>query len=94
MCKKIEQNRLFDLFNIKKCSDLVIALDNGAPSLIEYQVRDLINNFGEDSLLVHSKIQETIKSGDIEIHIDYNNEFYVNDFQRIDDSAIYTDSLF
>lgn len=94
MCKKIEQNRLFDLFNIKKYSDLVIALDNGAPSLIEYQVRDLINNFGEDSLLAHSKIQETIKSGDIEIHIDYNNEFYVNDFQKIDDSAIYTDSLF
>ena len=94
MCKKIEQNRLFDLFNINKCSDLVIALDNGAPSLIEYQVRDLINNFGEDSLLIHSQIEKTIKSGDIEIHIDYNNEFYVNDIREIDDSLNYTDSLF
>ena len=94
MCKKIEQNRLFDLFNIKKCSDLIIALDNGAPSLIEYQVRDLINNFGEDSLLIHSQIEKTIKSGDIEIHIDYNNEFYVNDIHKIDDSVNYADSLF
>lgn len=93
MSKKIEQNRLFDLFNIKNCSELVIALDYGAPSLVEYQIRDLIQNYGEDSLLIHSNIESTFKSGDIEIHVNYNNEFYIDDFTRLDKSVTYTDAL-
>lgn len=95
MCKRIEQNRLFDLFKINNLSELIIVLDNGAPSLIEFQIRDLINNYGEDSLLIHSNIQETIRTGDLDIQINYNNEFFINDNQKTNDTtAYYANSLF
>lgn len=80
MSAKIVNVGIFlNMFNAKNKDELIENLEQIAPSLVEYYLDETILNNCEETLLLPSNIEETIKvTIDADIYLDYQNEYYIN----------------
>lgn len=85
MSALIDRNKILNEFQIKSLEELENKVDNLAPSLAEYTVRNLLEYYGEDVYLDYSNIQFTFQVSDINIFVDYSNNCYIVDNVPTDD---------
>ncbi|MFA6742012.1 MAG: hypothetical protein WCR78_11065 [Arcobacteraceae bacterium] len=75
MITQVDKDSLFNTFGVKNFELLHSAIDNMAPSLVEYY----LSSFRSDDELYFNKrdIEETISIGDYNLYIDYNKYIYL-----------------
>ena len=76
MITLIDKVSLFNTFNIKDFLSLEGAVDQMAPSTVEYHLFDLSNNC-EDSYLNKREIEHSIFIGDFSLYLDYDKNIYL-----------------
>jgi hypothetical protein len=82
---------LFTLLNISSFDKIQGAINNIAPSLLEYHLEQLIQNIQSNIILNRHNIQDTINLDIYTIYIDYSDNLYI-EVQIIEDDYI-TESL-
>lgn len=75
MITQVDKDSLFNIFGVKDFELLHGAIDNMAPSLVEYY----LSSFRSDDELYFNKrdIEETISIGDYNLYIDYTKNIYL-----------------
>ena len=75
MIIQVDKDSLFNTFGVKNFELLHSAIDNMAPSLVEYY----LSSFTSDDELYFNKrdIEESISIGDYNLYIDYTKNIYL-----------------
>ncbi len=75
MITQVDKDSLFNIFGVKNFELLHSAIDNMAPSLVEYY----LSSFTSDDELYFNKrdIEESISIGDYNLYIDYTKNIYL-----------------
>ena len=75
MIIQVDKDSLFNTFGVKNFELLHSAIDNMAPSLVEYY----LSSFRSDDELYFNKrdIEESISIGDYNLYIDYTKNIYL-----------------
>lgn len=75
MITQVDKDSLFNIFGVKNFELLHSAIDNMAPSLVEYY----LSSFRSDDELYFNKrdIEESISIGDYNLYIDYTKNIYL-----------------
>jgi hypothetical protein len=75
MITQINKDSLFNIFGVKNFELLYSAIDNMAPSLVEYY----LSSFASDDELYFNRrdIEESISIGDYNLYIDYSENVYL-----------------
>lgn len=75
MITQVDKDSLFNTFGVKNFKLLHSAIDNMAPSLVEYY----LSSFTSDDELYFNKrdIEESISIGDYNLYIDYTKNIYL-----------------
>lgn len=75
MITQVDKDSLFNTFGVKNFKLLHSAIDNMAPSLVEYY----LSSFTSDDELYFNKrdIEESISIGDYSLYIDYTKNIYL-----------------
>ncbi len=75
MIIQVDKDSLFNTFGVKNFKLLHSAIDNMAPSLVEYY----LSSFTSDDELYFNKrdIEESISIGDYNLYIDYTKNIYL-----------------
>ena len=75
MITQVDKDSLFNTFGVKNFELLHSAIDNMAPSLVEYY----LSSFTSDDELYFNKrdIEESISIGDYNLYIDYTKNIYL-----------------
>ena len=75
MITQINKDSLFNIFGVKNFELLYSAIDNMAPSLVEYYLSSFTN---DDKLYFNKRdIEESISIGDYNLYIDYTKNIYL-----------------
>ena len=75
MITQINKDSLFNMFGVNDFNLLEGALDNMAPSLVEYYLSSLTS---DDELYFNKRdIEESISIGDYNLYIDYSKNIYL-----------------
>ena len=75
MITQINKDSLFNMFGVNDFNLLESALDNMAPSLVEYYLSSLTS---DDELYFNKRdIEESISIGDYNLYIDYSKNIYL-----------------
>ena len=75
MITQINKDSLFNMFGVNDFNLLEGALDNMAPSLVEYYLSSLTS---DDELYFNKRdIEESISIGDYNLYIDYTKNIYL-----------------
>ena len=75
MITQINKDSLFNIFGVKNFELLHSAIDNMAPSLVEYYLSSFTN---DDELYFNKRdIEESISIGDYNLYIDYTKNIYL-----------------
>jgi len=75
---------LFTLLNITSFDNIQGAINNIAPSLLEYHLEQLIDNIENNIILNKHNIQDTINLDKYTLYIDYSDNLYI-EVQIIED---------
>ena len=83
MITQVNKDSLFNIFGVKNFELLHSAIDNMAPSLVEYYLSSLTS---DDELYFNKRdIEESISIGDYNLYIDYSENVYL-EFNSSDDN--------
>ena len=75
MITQVDKDSLFNTFGVKNFKLLHRAIDNMAPSLVEYYLSSFTN---DDELYFNKRdIEESISIGDYNLYIDYTKNIYL-----------------
>ena len=75
MITQVNRDSLFNIFGVKNFELLHSAIDNMAPSLVEYYLSSFTN---DDELYFNKRdIEESISIGDYNLYIDYTKNIYL-----------------
>ena len=75
MITQVNKDSLFNIFGVKNFELLHSAIDNMAPSLVEYYLSSLTS---DDELYFNKRdIEESISMGDYSLYIDYSKNIYL-----------------
>ena len=75
MITQVDKDSLFNTFGVKNFELLYSAIDNMAPSLVEYYLSSFTN---DDELYFNKRdIEESISIGDYNLYIDYTKNIYL-----------------
>ena len=75
MITQVNKDSLFNIFGVKNFELLHSAIDNMAPSLVEYYLSSLSS---DDELYFNKRdIEESIFIGDYSLYIDYSKNIYL-----------------
>jgi len=86
MVLQLNSNSLYATFGVDSFYLLDEAINNMAPSMVEYYLSDLSN--GNDDVYLNKKnIQNSINIGEYSIYLDYDDEIYL----EIEDTKIEDD---
>ncbi len=85
MIIQVNKDSLYNMFGVDDFNLLEDALDNMAPSLVEYYLSSLANN--DDSYFNKRDIEESISIGDYNLYIDYSKNIYLELNNIIEDST-------
>ena len=85
MIIQVNKDSLYNMFGVDNFNLLENALDNMAPSLVEYYLSSLANS--DDSYFNKRDIEETISIGDYSLYIDYSENIYLELNSAIEDST-------
>ena len=72
-----EQNKLLNLFNINKFNQLNNAIFNIAPSIIDYNLSNLIDTLELNITFNKSQTQDMINIDKYTIYCDYNDNIFI-----------------
>jgi hypothetical protein len=75
MITQVNKNSLFNMFGVKDFKLLEGAIDNMAPSLVEYYLSSLTDD--DDTYFNKRDIEESISIGDYNLYIDYSKNIYL-----------------
>lgn len=91
MITQINKDSLFNMFGVNDFNLLEGALDNMAPSLVEYYLSSLTTS--DDELYFNKRdIEESISIGDYNLYIDYSKNIYL-EINSTDQETIITQSF-
>lgn len=76
MISSLNKNQLFSTFGANDLETLKIRMLEMAPSMVEYYLCGM-SQVDEPSYLNRRNIQDTINLGEYNIHIDYNEELFL-----------------
>jgi hypothetical protein len=82
---------LYTLLGISSFQSIQGAINNIAPSLLEYHLEQLLENIQSNEILNRNNIQDTVNLDKYTLYIDYSDNLYI-EVQIIEDEYI-TDSL-
>jgi len=82
---------LYTLLGISSFQSIQGAINNIAPSLLEYHLEQLLENIQSGEILNRNNIQDTVNLDKYTLYIDYSDNLYI-EVQIIEDEYI-TDSL-
>ena len=85
MITQINSDSLFNLFRVVDFDLLESAIDNMAPSLVEYYLSGFMNE--DDCYFNKRDIEESISIGDYNLYIDYSKNIYLELNNIIEDST-------
>ena len=85
MITQVNKDSLYNMFGVDNFNLLENALDNMAPSLVEYYLSSFVNN--DDSYFNKRDIEESISIGDYNLYIDYSKNIYLELNNIIEDST-------
>lgn len=80
----LNKNSLFSTFGVDDFNSLEGAVNNMAPSMVEYYLSDLSNGV-DDSYLNKRNIQNSIYIGDYSLYMDYDEEVYLEIEEKPED---------
>ena len=72
-----EQNKILTLFNINQFNQLNDAVFNIAPSIIEYDIANLIDTLESNITFNKSNTQDMINIDKYTIYCDYNDNIFI-----------------
>ena len=75
---------LFTLLNITSFDNIQGAINNIAPSLLEYHLEQLIDNIENNIILNKHNVQDTINLDKYTLYMDYSDNLYI-EVQIIED---------
>ena len=85
MIIQVNKDSLYNMFGVDNFNLLENALDNMAPSLVEYYLSSFTN---DDELYFNKRdIEESISIGDYNLYIDYSKNIYLELNNIIEDST-------
>lgn len=84
MITQINKTSLFATFNVECFNTLEEAMSTMAPSMVEYYLSDLCCD-NQDTYLNKREIEKSIDVGEYCIHIDYNDDIYLEMEQSSND---------
>tara|TARA_B100001063_G_scaffold37337_1_gene30925 strand:- start:8388 stop:8693 length:306 start_codon:yes stop_codon:yes gene_type:complete len=67
---------LYNTFGVDDFNSIEGAIDNMAPSMVEYYLSDL-NQYSEDIYLNKRDIEKSVSIGDYNLYIDYSDNVYL-----------------
>lgn len=85
MVTQVNKDSLYNIFGVDNFSLLEGAVENMAPSLVEYYLSSFTN--GDDEYFNKRDIEETISIGDYSLYIDYNKNIYLEQNSTNEDST-------
>ena len=85
MITQVNKDSLYNMFGVDNFNLLESALDNMAPSLVEYYLSSLTSN--DDSYFNKRDIEDSISIGDYNLYIDYSKNIYLELNNTIEDST-------
>ena len=81
----LDKTSLYLTFGVDDFQSLDDAINNMAPSMVEYYLSDLSNGI-EDIYLNKRNIQNSLNIGDYSIYLDYEDEIYLEINDEKDDT--------
>lgn len=72
----LNKNSLYNTFGIEDFNCLEDAVNNMAPSMVEYYLSDL-SQYSEDTYLNKSQIESSVYIGDYSLYKDYSDNIYL-----------------
>ncbi len=72
----LNKSSLYNTFGVDNFNNLEDAVNNMAPSMVEYYLNDL-REFSEDTYLNKSQIESSLFIGDYSLYIDYSDNIYL-----------------
>ena len=84
MISQINPDSLYNLFRIENFGLLENTIDNMSPSLAEYYLSSLIDE-NEDTYFNKKDIETSISIGNYNLYIDYNNNVYLEELNKMID---------
>ena len=78
MSKSINMQELLKVIGAKNKQEIEFVLDNNSPSLVEYLLRQSVEN-SETVFIKPSSIQQKLSVGNIDIIFDYDEDCYIFD---------------
>lgn len=85
MITQINKDSLYHMFGVGNFDLLEGAIENMAPSLVEYYLSSLTSD--DDAYFNKRDIEETISIGDYNLYIDYSDNVYLEQNSTIEDST-------
>ena len=85
MITQINKDSLYHMFGVGNFDLLEGAIENMAPSLVEYYLSSLTSD--DDAYFNKRDIEETISIGDYNLYIDYSENIYLEQNSTNEDST-------
>lgn len=85
MITQINKDSLYHMFGVGNFDLLESAIENMAPSLVEYYLSSLTSD--DDAYFNKRDIEETISIGDYNLYIDYSENIYLEQNSTNEDST-------
>jgi len=76
MITLLDKMSLYHIFGVNDFNSIEGAIDNMAPSMVEYHLSDLCEH-AEDTYLNKKDIEHTLAIGDYSLYIDYSDNIYL-----------------
>jgi len=76
MITLLNKMSLYNTFGVDNFTSIESAMDNMAPSMVEYYLSDL-NQYSEDIYLNKSNVEHSLSIGDYSLYMDYSNNVYL-----------------
>ena len=76
MITLLNKTSLYNTFGVNNFDSIECAIDNMAPSMVEYHLSEL-SKYCEDIYLNKSNIEKSFSIGDYDLYIDYNDNIYL-----------------
>lgn len=76
MITQLNNESLYNSFGVENFTNLEGAIDNMAPSLVEYYLSDLCQ-YNDEVYFNKREIENSICIGSYNLYIDYNNNIYL-----------------
>ena len=76
MITQINKDSLYNMFGVGNFDLLESAIDNMAPSLVEYYLSSFCND-NDEAYFNRRDIEECVSIGDYNLYLDYNKNIYL-----------------